>query len=223
MGLQGWDPNPVGLGPLEEGRAPETCPHVCREGVMGKLPSTSRHGGPRQTPGSQHPDLRLPASREEPLLLLYHIQRVLCHSSSSRRPRTFYREVQLRQTALLPRALARQIWGKGQVLPRHLARVGVQPPNVPLRVFLDPLSQAGPPLEGGPYSWRLSGGPLGSAGSVFSGRMGPTSPSAVLRSPVTLLCTRAGGGRPPTLSALPQPIEGGWSPWGCPQALRRTG
>lgn len=86
-------------------------------------------------------------------------------------------------------------------------------------VFLDP-SQTGPPLEGGHYSCRLSGGPLGSAGSLFSGRMGPTSPSAVLRSPVILLCTWAGGGRPPTFSALPQPIEGGCGhtlqPWGVP-------
>ena len=39
---------------------------------------------------------------KKPLLLLYHIQRVLCYSSPSRCPRTFYREVQLRQTALLP-------------------------------------------------------------------------------------------------------------------------
>ena len=203
-------PQPSRAGPLRRGKGTrDLSPRVQRRECDGKAAVHKPSWGPSPDTSSQHPDLRLPASREEPLLLLCHIQRVLCHSSSSRRPRTFYREVQLRQTALLPRALARQIWGKGQVLPRHLARVRVQPPNVPLRVFLDPLSQAGPPLEGGPHSWRLSGGPLGSAGSLFSGRMGPTSPSAVLRSPVTLLCTRAGGGRPPTFSALPQPIEGG--------------
>lgn len=158
MGLQGWDPNPVGLGPLQEERAPETCPHVCREGVMGKLPSTSRHGGPRPDTRLSAPlSLRLPASREEPLLLLYHIQRVLCHSNSSRHVlEPSCREVQLSRRPLLPRALARQIWGKARCSPGTCA-CRVQPPSVPLRVFLDPLSQAGPPLEGGPYSWRLSG------------------------------------------------------------------
>ena len=69
---------------------------------MGKLPSTShmRALARHQALSTLTSDFQPP--EEKPLLLLYHIQQVLCYSSPNRRPRTFYREVQLRQTAVLP-------------------------------------------------------------------------------------------------------------------------
>lgn len=93
-------------GPLRRGQDPrDLSPRVQRRGCEegeGTLSSTSRHRGParHQSLSTLTPDFR-PAEKK-PLLLLYRVQRVLCYGSPSRHPRTFYREVQLRQTALLP-------------------------------------------------------------------------------------------------------------------------
>lgn len=108
---------------------------------MGKLPSTSRHGGPRQTPGFS--TLTQTSSLQRRTLLLG-----VPHSAGSV-------SQQLKQTSqnllsggpaeadsLLPEL--RQIWGKRLGAPQAL--VSECSLQTPLRVFLTSLVSGRPPL-----------------------------------------------------------------------------
>lgn len=146
MGVARVGPQPSRAGPLRRGKGTrDLSPRVQKECDGKKLPSTSRHGGPRfrhQALSTLTSDFQPP---EKELYLLYHIQRVLSQQLKQA-SQNLLSGGPAEAGGPCSRALAKVRSGERPGAPRHLARVGVQPQASP-GVFLDRCLRQALPLR----------------------------------------------------------------------------